>query len=293
MMTEISARIAVILAICTELSLGFSECPEGWIYNYRNARCYQFNHFRKCSWEVALANCRLERGDLLSYENQGEKDWVLKNMVVNFYWSGLNDRYEDGRYVWTDHTEYNATLVHWAPREPNNWGGNEDCAVAISNGDMNDMSCDWNIPYICKRRPKVCPAGWLYCGVTGMCYQFNSRENVKKTWSAALEDCEQKGANLLSYQSMAEKYWVLSKMKSSAFWCGLNDLQTDGKWIWSDDTPYDAKIVNWAPGEPNNWGGNEDCAIVIGNAQMNDLSCEWKLPYICKGPRGTKNTSLF
>ena len=53
---------------------------------------------------------------------------------------------------------------------------------------------------------------------------------------------------------------------------GLRDPLNPDIWIWSDGTPWD--YSNWAPGEPNDLGG-EDC-VEIGLRNIsgwNDQSC--------------------
>ena len=42
-------------------------------------------------------------------------------------------------------------------------------------------------------------------------------------------------------------------------WIGLNDVATEGTFVWTDGTPLDV-TTNWAPGEPNDWNPAPDCA---------------------------------
>ena len=46
-------------------------------------------------------------------------------------------------------------------------------------------------------------------------------------------------------------------------WFGLNDQGQEGVWRHVDGTT--AKYTSWYPGEPNNAGGNEDCAAINFN----------------------------
>ena len=45
-------------------------------------------------------------------------------------------------------------------------------------------------------------------------------------------------------------------------WIGLNDLDSEGTYVFSDGTPMSEHwyISNWAEGEPNN-NNNEDCVV--------------------------------
>ena len=51
---------------------------------------------------------------------------------------------------------------------------------------------------------------------------------------------------------------------------GRRDPGNPDKWFWSDGTPWD--YTNWAPGEPNDLGG-EDCAEFLSSNVWNDQSC--------------------
>ena len=65
-------------------------------------------------------------------------------------------------------------------------------------------------------------------------------------------------------------------------WIGLNDQSAEGGYIWSDGSPV--SYINWAEGEPNNYGDGEDCAtIVVGNGgTWNDDGCEREKPGVCQ-----------
>lgn len=47
---------------------------------------------------------------------------------------------------------------------------------------------------------------------------------------------------------------------NSIVYIGLDDQKTEGTFSWIDGTPFTFK--NWAPKEPNNHKGAEDCAEV-------------------------------
>lgn len=99
------------------------------------------------------------------------------------------------------------------------------------------------------------------------------------TGSQAQAFAQTHGANLVSIQSMEENQCVLSALnnigQTGTIWIGFNDEAVEGQFVWYDQSPVG--FTNWAPGEPNNSGGNEDCVqIYPGGASpgtWNDLSC--------------------
>ena len=55
-------------------------------------------------------------------------------------------------------------------------------------------------------------------------------------------------------------------------------------WIWSDGRPFG--YANWAPGLPNNYGGNQDNIAIRGDGQWDDVNGKTGAarfqPFICK-----------
>lgn len=83
------------------------------------------------------------------------------------------------------------------------------------------------------------------------------------------------GANLISIQSSNENTCIINALNSNNFsgviWLGFTDIINEGNFIWTDQSPV--SYSNWAPGEPNNSGGNEDCTQIYPDGLWNDLNC--------------------
>lgn len=104
---------------------------------------------------------------------------------------------------------------------------------------------------------------------------------VSLTGADAQSFAQSLGANLVSIQSQAENDCVLSSLNNLGYtsnevvWIGFNDETTEGTFVWYDQAPI--TYTNWAPGEPNNSGGNEDCVQIYpagaNPGTWNDLSC--------------------
>ena len=112
----------------------------------------------------------------------------------------------------------------------------------------------------------------------------------KRNWSDALSFCQRIGADLVKIESQGETEfinatWLLSLEK---MWIGLNDLEVEGDWKWSDDTSLGV-YSNWGYREPSK-GKNQHCVVLVRgfmgkdffDAQWNDVRCERTLFYLCE-----------
>ena len=84
------------------------------------------------------------------------------------------------------------------------------------------------------------------------------------------------GANLISVQSATENADLVQALSnqgysSNVIWIGYSDAITEGSYVWYDGAPL--SYSNWAPGEPNDAGGVEDCTQIYPDGSWNDLNC--------------------
>ena len=83
------------------------------------------------------------------------------------------------------------------------------------------------------------------------------------------------GGHLASINSEAEQVFVHSNFGNLGgvdrrIWIGFNDVAVEGIFTWTDGSS--AKYTNWNAGEPNNSGGVEDYAEMLGSTgKWNDL----------------------
>jgi glucan biosynthesis protein C len=99
--------------------------------------------------------------------------------------------------------------------------------------------------------------------------------------------CAALGASVAIYETAAEQDQVsrlASTLTASPFWVAVTDTDVEGEWRWPD-----GRLVShepWHEGEPNNWGGLEDCAALNwgGVVKWNDLPCDARLGFICEHP---------
>lgn len=55
------------------------------------------------------------------------------------YYIGFTDAGVEGTFRWSDGSD--GSFTNWHPKEPNNNGGSEDCAIAIPGSGWNDLPC--------------------------------------------------------------------------------------------------------------------------------------------------------
>ena len=100
------------------------------------------------------------------------------------------------------------------------------------------------------------------------------------SWAAGRAACQSRGGDLASIHSAAENALAFAVVpQSTSVWIGASDSAREGTWVWVDGTPFD--YHNWHAGEPNQWGGNEDCVEVNSSGKWNDCNCAKRFKFVC------------
>ncbi|XP_066510202.1 C-type lectin domain family 4 member K-like [Hoplias malabaricus] len=95
--------------------------------------------------------------------------------------------------------------------------------------------------------------GWRYFN-----FHFYFLSNEKKSWSESREDCKNRSGDLVVINSQEEQEFITRNFVGKEAWIGLTDSDSEGVWQWVDNST--STTAFWWQGEPNNLGGNEDCA---------------------------------
>ena len=118
----------------------------------------------------------------------------------------------------------------------------------------------------------------------------------KMTYADAQKSCKKWHckSHLASIHTMEEHDALIKLLKNfqvSSAWLGANDQGKEGAWQWDDQTKF--SWSKWAPGEPNNLGGGQDCLLLVQDLWKkmgwsshqnvwDDATCPEKHAFICK-----------
>jgi hypothetical protein len=90
-------------------------------------------------------------------------------------------------------------------------------------------------------------------------------------------------ATALNPALLENRYWIGYRQTN-------NTVEPGGNWAYTCGTSTYTPSPPWGlpppVNEPNDFGGNEDCAMVVNNAgHWNDAGCGDGLDYVCEFPR--------
>ncbi|XP_062868150.1 macrophage mannose receptor 1 [Trichomycterus rosablanca] len=273
-----------------------SHCDQGYLLF--GDHCYRFESENVKTFQEAETYCMSQSGHLASLHDQETVSFLTAHMLTAS-WIGLNDIAQEGQFQWTDGTPTN--FLPWGVGQPDDYN-NEDCVQIRGTehwetGKLNDSPCSSTLPFICQKAKGIGPPpipptsgpGWNEkCGswtpdpFNDYCYYFNSL-NYRK-WAEARADCLHQGGDLTSITEPFEQGFIQSQIQSIptgvSLWIGGHDSVTEGGWEWMDLAPF--RYINWSPGNPDDYYGEDCLSIYINSGLWNDDNCENRRGYICK-----------
>ncbi|XP_050956722.1 C-type lectin domain family 4 member E-like [Labeo rohita] len=125
----------------------------------------------------------------------------------------------------------------------------------------------------------------------GRFYVFS---NYTMDWISSRQRCQDLGGDLVIINSSEEQEFLAQKIVTfnamALHWIGLTDQQTEGVWLWVDNTTLNNNISWWIfPPDDNDIQDpmGEDCAVINGQLRgekWGDISCLKMQRSICEVP---------
>ena len=101
----------------------------------------------------------------------------------------------------------------------------------------------------------------------GTCYSYFTHTGIN--WADARLQCLSGGYDIATITS-SEENTLLYNIATSNCWIGLNDINTEGTFVWADGNS--ATYTQWYSGEPNGDVG-ADCVFFLDTPSWADYAC--------------------
>ncbi|XP_078700188.1 uncharacterized protein LOC144926973 isoform X2 [Branchiostoma floridae x Branchiostoma belcheri] len=141
---------------------------------------------------------------------------------------------------------------------------------------LSHPQCDGNSQ---KSKTKGCPIPG-YIPLNGACYKKFAEP---KTYAEARERCAADGGLIAMPRDRATNRFITNLHPGFMSWIGLTNINSEGQWVFEDgQTLESSDYSNWFHTEPNDAGGNEDCAQVRTRGFWNDVRCSTTIGFTCQ-----------
>ncbi|XP_053336305.1 putative C-type lectin domain family 20 member A isoform X2 [Clarias gariepinus] len=218
------------------------------------------------TWTAAQDYCRAKYTDLAIILSN--TDWLRLNKVTiskglaTYVWAGLWNDVNSWRWSLGDIPLQSGTYTNWYTGEPGNNAPGEACIAMGGNDQWWDVPCTQLRAFVCY--------DVKFSGAS----RFISITNPVLTWIDARAYCRQHHTDLAISFSSSDNSIIGQVSGIYDPWIGLYR----DTWKWSDGT--NATNLPWIPGQPDNSGGVENCAVVY-NDLLNDVSCTSLYGFFC------------
>jgi hypothetical protein len=150
-------------------------------------------------------------------------------------------------------------------------------------GDFVDSDCD-GLSDEDDTDCGTCPEGWIRMSLIVGDQRCIKSFSSDAEWTVADDNCRSfEGGSLVRIASTEEKDFIHEHSPVRMYWIGMNDMDDDGIWTWSDGEPV--TYTNWSHTGLEGLPSSEDCVYVnTGDAEWGDGHCWSMEPYICQRP---------
>lgn len=124
-----------------------------------------------------------------------------------------------------------------------------------------------------------------------------------ETYRDAQSTCKSKQSHLVRVDDVFESAFLVSQFPLAGgddqhpVWIGLNDMMTEGMYVWTDGWPV--TFTSWRPHEPNDLN-HEDCTELfvkqddhLADGFWNDKACTSLRGYVCESLPSELETYLL
>ncbi|MFK7979881.1 MAG: HYR domain-containing protein, partial [Saprospiraceae bacterium] len=161
----------------------------------------------------------------------------------------------------------------------------QDDVILACEAGQNGATYSWTPPTAtscCNSCPEpgLDLTDFVYMGTLDGHQYYCSRE--KANWATAKATCESQGGHLAVINSAAENQMLSAFLKDQSAYIGLSDREQEGTFKWCNNDPV--TYTNWYPGQPDNYGGNQDVTRLFPNGVWDDIAGNYLLEYILEIP---------
>ncbi|XP_010861717.1 collectin-10 isoform X2 [Bos indicus] len=106
----------------------------------------------------------------------------------------------------------------------------------------------------------------------------------EKNYRESLTHCRIRGGMLAMPKDEAANTLLADYVSKSGFFrvfIGVNDLEREGQYVFTDNTPLQ-NYSNWKEGEPSDPYGHEDCVEMLSSGRWNDTECHLTMYFVCE-----------
>lgn len=120
-----------------------------------------------------------------------------------------------------------------------------------------------------------CPSGVSLSPINGKCLKVNATPLTRDAASIA---CHASGDGHLAQIKNATDASAIVSAGGNNSW--VDGTRSGSNWLYEDGTTM--TYSGWDTGEPNNYGGTENCIHIYTNAKLNDNTCTNAFSYVCE-----------
>uniref|UniRef100_A0ABM5GNF2 Macrophage mannose receptor 1-like n=1 Tax=Pogona vitticeps TaxID=103695 RepID=A0ABM5GNF2_9SAUR len=227
-------------------------CQKGW--KRHGFYCYLIGK-TSVTFSEAKTFCEANKGSLTSVENRYEQAYLTSLVGLRsekYFWIGLSDVAKPGTFNWTNGEK--VMFTHWNTDMPGQHSGCVAMRTGTAAGLWDVANCEEKAAFLCRHwaegvtpppvppptTPPPCPEGWSASTTRNVCFKAFTEEKYKaKTWFEARDFCREIGGDLISIHSIEEQSLLAKGNHKKYPWIGLNSLDPDEGFRWSDGSPMD------------------------------------------------------